>query len=82
MYSAIYIYIILLMSLGTWGSLVNYLWSNILEFSATGTCAWLRFYDAEGNLVLLEKELAEQERQRAERLSQLLRESGIDPDIV
>jgi len=54
---------------------------------------WLRFYDREGNLVLLPEEaaqqraeqaeqLAEQERQRAERLAAQLRAMGVDPDSV
>lgn len=56
----------------------------------TGTCAWLRFYDAEGNLVLLPEEAAqqraeqetqraEQERQRGDRLAAKLQELGVDP---
>jgi len=32
----------------------------------TETCFWLRFYNSEGNLILLPEEIAEQERQRAE----------------
>ncbi|NEP59385.1 MAG: hypothetical protein F6K31_20615 [Symploca sp. SIO2G7] len=32
--------------------------------------SWLRFFDSEGNLILLAQELAEQERQRAEQESQ------------
>jgi hypothetical protein len=34
------------------------------------TATWLRFYDEEGNLVLLNEELAEQEKQRAEQEKQ------------
>jgi hypothetical protein len=40
---------------------------------------WLRFYDQEGNLVLLPAELAEIEHQRAERLAARLRELGEKP---
>jgi len=61
-------------------------WLRIWEGSVrreppTGTCHWLRLYDREGNLVLLPEEIAEQERQRAERLAARLRELGEDPDI-
>jgi hypothetical protein len=48
---------------------------------------WLRFYDLDGNLILLPAELAEIERQnaeierqRAERLAAQLRRLGINPD--
>ena len=48
---------------------------------------WLRFYDLDGNLILLPAELAEIERQnaeierqRAERLAAQLRQLGINPD--
>lgn len=48
------------------------------------TAVWLRFYDREGNLVLLPEEAAqqqaEQERQRAERLAARLLELGEDPN--
>lgn len=57
------------------------LWEGIYQGEA-GT--WVRFYDAEGNLVPLpEEELArllEAERQRAERLAQKLRELGVEPE--
>ncbi len=57
--------------LGTWEGVID-------REPANGTCAWLRFYDVEGNLVLLpeeavqqqlqqERSRAEQERSRAER---------------
>lgn len=60
--------------LGTWEGAID-------REPMTGTCHWLRFYDPEGNLVLLpeeaaqeqaerEREQAERERQRAERESQ------------
>ncbi len=41
---------------------------------------WLRWADARGNLILTGKELAEQERQRAERFADKLRQLGIDPE--
>lgn len=54
---------------------------------ATGTCAWLRFFDRQGTVVLLpeemaqqEKQRADQEKQRADRLAARLRELGEDPD--
>src|SRR6478672_5677602 len=50
------------------------------------TAVWLRFYDQQGNLVLLPEEVAqqqaEQERQRAERLAARLRELGEDPEVL
>ena len=57
----------------------------------TGTCSWLRFYNRDNHLILLPEEQAEQERMRAEqsetqltqerdRLRDLLRARGIDPD--
>ena len=50
------------------------------------TGMWLRFYDTEGNLVMLpedaERQRAEAERQRAERLAARLRELGEDPDSL
>jgi hypothetical protein len=61
-----------------------------------GTCAWLRFFDREGTIVLLpeemveqekqraeqEKQRAEQEKQRADRLAARLRALGEDPDSL
>jgi Uma2 family endonuclease len=51
------------------------------------TLNWLRWWDADGNLLLWSSEQAEQaqqqaeqERQRAERLAELLRSEGIDPN--
>jgi len=47
---------------------------------------WLRWYDLEENWILtdteIERQRAEQERQRAELLAEKLRELNIDPDIV
>ncbi len=53
------------------------------------TLHWLRWWDADGHLLLWsseqveqERQRAEQERQRAERLASLLKAQGIDPDQV
>lgn len=43
---------------------------------------WLRWQDLNGNLLLTGDERAEQERQRADRLAELLRAQGIDPDSM
>ncbi len=50
---------------------------------------WLRWWDSEGNLLLTGDERSqllasqlEQERQRAERLAERLRQMGINPDEV
>lgn len=42
---------------------------------------WLRWWDSAGNLLLWGTELAEQERQRVERLVTQLRAAGIEPDV-
>ncbi|MEM8603836.1 MAG: Uma2 family endonuclease, partial [Cyanobacteria bacterium P01_H01_bin.121] len=49
---------------------------------------WLRWWNAEGQLLLtgeeraaLERQRAETERQRAEKLAAKLRELGVDPDV-
>lgn len=63
-------------------------WEGIIEDKSA---IWLRFYDSEGNLVLLpeeaerekaetERQRAETEHQRAERLAAKLRELGVDPE--
>lgn len=50
------------------------LWEGVVDREPSeGCCAWLRFYDAAGNLVLLPKEKAEQ-------VMEQLRARGIDPD--
>jgi Uma2 family endonuclease len=41
---------------------------------------WLRWYDAEGRWLPTAQERAEQERERADRLADRLRELGVDPD--
>lgn len=65
--------------LGTWEG-------SIRREPPTGTCQWLRFYDRQGNLVLLpeeaERQRAQQERQRAERLAARLRELGEEPNAL
>lgn len=43
------------------------------------TGKWLRWWDEQGNLLLWGFELAEKERQRAERLAAQLRAAGIEP---
>lgn len=43
------------------------------------TGKWLRWWDEQGNLLFWATELAEQERQRAERLAAQLRAAGIQP---
>jgi Uma2 family endonuclease len=70
----------------------GFIWSCVLELHLGlwegvyqgETGVWVRFYDAQGELVLLpEEELAlrlEAERQRAERLAQKLRELGVEPE--
>jgi Uma2 family endonuclease len=42
--------------------------------------SWLRWCDRKGNILLTGDEKAEQEKQRAERLAEILRSQGIDPD--
>jgi hypothetical protein len=70
--------------LGTWEG-------SVQREPPTGTCQWLRFYNSEGNLVLLSEEAAdqraEQERQRADQAEQekaalleRLSARGIDPN--
>jgi Uma2 family endonuclease len=56
--------------LGTWEG-------SIRREPPNGTCHWLRFYDVDGNLVLLPEEAAQQ---RADRLAARLRELGEDPE--
>lgn len=63
------------------------LWSG--EFEGQFYDQWLRWCDQSGNVLLtgdekfeLEKQRAEAEKQRADRLAQLLREQGIDPDLI
>jgi Uma2 family endonuclease len=53
------------------------LWEGTFEGKAY---TWLRWCDREGTLLLTGDERAEQEHQRAERLAELLRAQGINPD--
>ncbi len=43
---------------------------------------WLRWWEAQGQLLPTSDERAEQERQRVERLAAMLRSMGVDPDSV
>jgi Uma2 family endonuclease len=53
------------------------LWEGQYEDSVD---EWLRWTDNNGRLILTGKEFAEQERQRADRLAEKLRQMGIDPE--
>ena len=57
------------------------MWEGLIDRE---TASWLRFYDQEGNLVLLpeeaERQRADAQQQRAERLAARLRELGEDPE--
>lgn len=44
------------------------------------TREWLYWYDQDGNQHPTPEEIAQQERERAERLATRLREMGVDPD--
>ncbi|MFE1746899.1 Uma2 family endonuclease [Coleofasciculus sp. H7-2] len=46
------------------------------------TREWLYWYDQNGNKLSTPGEVAQQERQRAERLAERLRQMGVDPDIL
>ncbi len=77
-------------SLGLWLGL----WEGAIDREpVNGVCQWLRLYDAQGNLMPLpeeaaqqqaeqEKQRGEQEKQRADRLAEKLRELGIDPSAI
>jgi len=54
------------------------LWQGTRE-NRTGY--WLRWWDEQGQLLFWGSELAEQERQRAERLAAQLRAAGIEPEV-
>ena len=56
------------------------LWSG--EFEGQFYDQWLRWCDQSGNVLLTGDEKFELEKQRADRLAQLLREQGIDPDLI
>ncbi|MCU0550573.1 MAG: Uma2 family endonuclease [Leptolyngbya sp. Prado105] len=60
-------------------------WQGVIDREpATGTCEWLRFYDAEGHLILLPEEAerarAEQAEKENARLLEQIRARGIDVD--
>ncbi len=62
------------------------LWSGTFEDQPA---IWLRWCDKQGQVIptgvelsILERQKAENERQRATRLAEKLREMGIDPDTV
>jgi Uma2 family endonuclease len=75
--------------LGTWEG-------RLRREPAVGTCPWLRFYDQNGQVVLIREEIAEQAQQqaeqaqqqaeqaqlRAERLAERLRQLGENPDAL
>jgi Uma2 family endonuclease len=44
--------------------------------------SWLRWCDRQGNILLTGDEKAEREKQRAEKLAEILRSQGIDPDRI
>ncbi|MEA5533897.1 Uma2 family endonuclease [Crocosphaera sp. XPORK-15E] len=56
------------------------LWSG--EFEGQFYEQWLRWCDGSGNILLTGDEKFELEKQRADRLAQILREQGIDPDTI
>ncbi|MBD1928495.1 hypothetical protein H6F74_19910 [Trichocoleus sp. FACHB-90] len=43
---------------------------------------WLYWYDQNGNRLIPPEEIIRQERQRAERLAERLRQMGVDPDTL
>jgi Uma2 family endonuclease len=65
--------------LGTWEGAID-------REPPTGTCHWLRFYDREGNLVLLPEEAAQQQLEQSERARQeavpRLRELGLSVEQI
>lgn len=46
------------------------------------TGCWLRWWNADGQMLLFSEERTEQERQRAERLAELVRQLGGNPDEI
>ncbi|OUL37795.1 hypothetical protein BV372_00080 [Nostoc sp. T09] len=60
----------------------GWLWSQQLELYLGVDREKLRFFTPEGQLVATPEEVAEQEKQRSDRLAAKLRELGIDPDTI
>ncbi|MBW4666815.1 MAG: Uma2 family endonuclease [Cyanomargarita calcarea GSE-NOS-MK-12-04C] len=60
----------------------GWLWSQQLELYLGIYQDNLRFFTSEGQLVPTPKEVAQQEKEKSERLAAKLRELGIDPDTV
>jgi Uma2 family endonuclease len=60
----------------------GWLWSQQLELYLGIHQSQLRFFTTEGQLLLTPEEIAKQERKRAERFAQRLRDLGIDPSEV
>jgi Uma2 family endonuclease len=64
------------------GNSQGWLWSQQLELYLGVYQEKLRFFTPEGQLVSTPEEVAEQEKQRSDRLAAKLRELGIDPDTI
>ncbi|MDJ1171992.1 Uma2 family endonuclease [Roseofilum sp. BLCC_M154] len=60
----------------------GYLWSQELELYLGRRDRQLRFFTAQGELLLTPEEVADQQTQRADRLAAKLRELNIDPDRI
>jgi Uma2 family endonuclease len=60
----------------------GWLWSQQLSLYLGIHENKLRYFTAEGLIILTPEEFAEQEKQKAERLGAKLRELGIDPDTI
>jgi Uma2 family endonuclease len=60
----------------------GWLWSQQLELYLGVEQEKLRFFTPEGQLVATPEEVAQQEKQRSDRLAEKLRELGIDPDTI
>ena len=43
---------------------------------------WMRWWDEQGNMLLMGHELAERERKRIEKMAAKLRELGVDPNAL
>lgn len=60
----------------------GWLWSQQLELYLGVEQEKLRFFTPDGQLIATPEEVAEQEKQRSDRLAAKLRELGIDPDTI